>query len=154
MLDHRAIFLWYHVIYLDFSQCSVDKDMRYAALFYHRIWHIKSRVIARRIIQIMKNISFVVVVLLVAVGLAAAEIKNKGWWKNAVFYQVYPRSLKDSNGDGIGDLKGRKSVGNIRMFRYLVTFRGTRTVRCIISDSLRNIETKQMWNNRDSEKLE
>ncbi|XP_033206940.2 alpha glucosidase 2 [Bombus vancouverensis nearcticus] len=54
----------------------------------------------------MKNISFVVVVLLVAVGLAAAEIKNKGWWKNAVFYQVYPRSLKDSDGDGIGDLKG------------------------------------------------
>ncbi|XP_003395914.3 maltase 1 [Bombus terrestris] len=54
----------------------------------------------------MKNISFVVVVLLVAVGLAAAEIKNKGWWRNAVFYQVYPRSFMDSNGDGIGDLKG------------------------------------------------
>ena len=54
----------------------------------------------------MKNISFVVVVLLVAVGLAAAEIKNKGWWKNAVFYQVYPRSFKDSDGDGVGDLKG------------------------------------------------
>ncbi|XP_071878987.1 alpha glucosidase 2 [Bombus fervidus] len=54
----------------------------------------------------MKNISFVVIVLLVAVGLAAAEIKNKGWWKNAVFYQVYPRSFKDSDNNGIGDLKG------------------------------------------------
>lgn len=128
--------------------------MRYAALFYHRIWHIRSRVIARRIIQIMKNISFVVVVLLVAVGLAAAEIKNKGWWRNAVFYQVYPRSFMDSNGDGIGDLKGKKSVGNIRMFRYLVTFCDMRTVRCIIWDSLKNIETKQMWHDRDSEKLE
>jgi alpha-glucosidase len=28
------------------------------------------------------------------------------WWKHAVFYELYPRSFADSNGDGIGDLKG------------------------------------------------
>lgn len=32
-------------------------------------------------------------------------MKNK-WWKEAVAYQIYPRSFYDSNGDGIGDLQG------------------------------------------------
>ena len=31
---------------------------------------------------------------------------NKVWWKEAVAYQIYPRSFIDSNGDGIGDLNG------------------------------------------------
>ena len=31
---------------------------------------------------------------------------KRNWWKEAVVYQIYPRSFRDSNGDGIGDLRG------------------------------------------------
>ena len=31
---------------------------------------------------------------------------EKEWWKGKVAYQIYPKSFNDSNGDGIGDLKG------------------------------------------------
>src|SRR6202790_642003 len=33
-------------------------------------------------------------------------IQSEAWWKSGVIYQVYPRSFKDSNNDGIGDLAG------------------------------------------------
>jgi alpha-glucosidase len=39
-----------------------------------------------------------------AVHESSSDLKD--WWKNAVIYEIYPRSFQDSNGDGIGDLNG------------------------------------------------
>jgi len=56
-----------------------------------------------------------IALLAVSVGLLACLAQAQGqaanteaapWWKHAVFYELYPRSFADSNGDGIGDLNG------------------------------------------------
>jgi alpha-glucosidase len=38
--------------------------------------------------------------------LSEASKQKDPWWKHAVFYEIYPRSFKDTNGDGIGDING------------------------------------------------
>ncbi|HLP37946.1 alpha-glucosidase [Lacibacter sp.] len=64
----------------------------------------------------MKKFSFYIVLsCLLYLSCNNAETKEeqttdlstkRTWWKEAVVYQIYPRSFKDSDGDGIGDLKG------------------------------------------------
>ncbi|MET0863834.1 MAG: alpha-glucosidase [Nakamurella sp.] len=39
-------------------------------------------------------------------ALAENTVKSQPWWRSAVVYQIYPRSFADSDGDGVGDLRG------------------------------------------------
>ena len=56
----------------------------------------------------MKNLMTLIAFLAMIPVFSQKESKNldRKWWKEAVVYQIYPRSFKDTNGDGIGDLQG------------------------------------------------
>ncbi len=55
--------------------------------------------------------TLILTILLLGTNAAAATPASRNskaapWWRHAVFYEIYPRSFADTNGDGIGDLKG------------------------------------------------
>lgn len=55
-------------------------------------------------------ISLKILTVFIFIGYTALAVpqgaREKDWWETGNFYQVYPRSFMDSDGDGIGDLRG------------------------------------------------
>lgn len=51
---------------------------------------------------VFKMKSFVILVLVIS----TIAVNANDWWMNGNFYQIYPRSFRDTNGDGVGDLNG------------------------------------------------
>lgn len=73
---------------------------------------------------------FLPLILAMAFYLVAGRnvvVEEEDWWEHGHFYQIYPRSYKDSKGDGVGDLQGiieklshLKSIGVTGVWFFVV----------------------------------
>ncbi len=54
----------------------------------------------------MKKLVLALLLACSPIALAQGTPSTDPWWKHAVIYEIYPRSFQDTNGDGMGDLKG------------------------------------------------
>lgn len=70
------------------------------------------------------------------------------WWKEAVVYQIYPRSFMDSNGDGIGDLGGIiRKLDYLKELGVNVIWLSQSTVLPMMITDMTSVTTAKSWKN-------
>ena len=78
----------------------------------------------RKRIKVVASTFFAAIFIasIVVIGLIFSQQKEttieQEWWKKATIYHIYVPSFKDSDGDGFGDLKGKKSQHSICYYHF------------------------------------
>ena len=97
--------------YLQSNQCDDVKDVQpYAGMPKEVLFQFSGQARYRipREVLFWLTVASVLVLIAATIAIIAISPKCLDWWQAGPMYQIYPRSFRDSNKDGDGDLKGAR----------------------------------------------
>ena len=79
-------------------------------------------------------IGSIAIVLVANLEFGDNEVKELAWWKKTLIYHIYVPSFKDSNGDGMGDLKGKQPKIFEEVYPTRLIIKGIRNKKQVTKD--------------------